>query len=87
MKPSEFWNSTYREATLFSQMNLIKMTDNFKLEVTLQDEITNKLIQADPMLYEKPKIKSLKEIFSNLFKVKEKEQTIEEQIALLRSMK
>ena len=39
------------------------------------------------ILYEKPKIKSLKEIFSNLFKVKEKEQTIEEQIALLRSMK
>lgn len=63
------------------------MTDNFKLEITLQDEVTNKLIQSDPMLYQKPKIKSLKETFLNLFKKEEKEQTIEEQIALLRSMK
>ena len=87
MKPNEFWDSTYREVTLFSQMNLIRMTDNFKLEITLQDEVTNKLIQSDPMLYQKPKIKSLKETFLNLFKKEEKEQTIEEQIALLRSMK
>lgn len=87
MKPFEFWNSTYREVNLFSKMNLIKMTDDFKLEVTLQDESTNKIIKANPFLYDKPKIKSLKEIFINLFKQKEEEQTIEEQIAILRSMK
>lgn len=87
MKPFEFWNSTYREVNLFSKMNLIKMTDDFKLEVTLQDETTNKIIKANPFLYDKPKIKSLKEIFINLFKQKEEEQTIEEQIAILRSMK
>lgn len=87
MKPFEFWNSTYREVNLFSKMNLIKITDDFKLEVTLQDESTNKMIKSNPFLYDKPKIKSLKEIFINLFKQKEKEQTIEEQIAILRSMK
>lgn len=87
MKPFEFWNSTYREVNLFSKMNLIKITDDFKLEVTLQDETTNKMIKADPFLNNKPKIKSLKEIFINLFKQKEEEQTIEEQIAILRSMK
>lgn len=87
MKPNEFWSSTYREVTLFCQMNLIRITDNFKLEVTLQDEATNKLIQADPMITRNPKNKSLKEIFVNLFKQKEDEQTIEEQISLLRSMK
>lgn len=87
MKPFEFWNSTYREVNLFSKMNLIKITDDFKLEVTLQDESTNKMIKSNPFLYDKPKIKSLKEIFVNLFKQKEEEQTIEEQIAILRSMK
>lgn len=87
MKPSEFWNTTYRDVTLFCQMNLIKITDNFRLEIILQEEATNKLIQADPMLNRNPKIRSLKESFSNLFKEQEEEQTIEEQIALLRSMK
>lgn len=87
MKPNEFWNSTYREVSIFCQMNLIRIADDFKLEITLQDETTNKLIQANPMITNSPKIKPLKEIFRNLFKQKEEEQTIEEQIALLRSMK
>lgn len=79
MKPLEFWNSTYREVNLFSKMNLIKITDDFKLEITLQDEATNKLIKSNPFLYNKPKIKSLKEIFMNLFKQKEDEiQNVEE---------
>jgi hypothetical protein len=87
MKPHEFWNSTYREIKLFCQMNLIKYTDDFKLQITLQDETTNKIIKANPMLYKNPKINSLKEVFRHLFKQKEEEQTIEEQIALLRGMK
>ena len=68
-------------------MNLIKITDNFKVEITLQEEVTNKLIQADPMLYRNPKVKSLKQSFPHLFEEKEEEQTLEEQIELLRSMK
>ncbi len=78
MKPYEFWNSTYRQVNLFSKMNLIKITDDYKLEITLQDETTNKIIKANP-LSKNPKIKSLKEVFTNLFpKKEEKIQNIEE---------
>lgn len=87
MKPSEFWNNTYREVNLYCKMNLIKITDDFKLQISLQEESTNKVIKSNPLLVRHPKIQSLQTAFNYLFKKKEEEQTIEEQIAILRNMK
>lgn len=68
-------------------MNLIRLEDDFRLQINLQEAVTNKIIQANPLLTKSPKIKLIKDVFKHLFKEKEEEQTIEEQIAILRSMK
>ncbi len=67
MKPSEFWNSTYREVNTYSQANLIRNMDNFKQEIRLQEAVTNKLILADAMSNKKPKIIPLQKTFEKLF--------------------
>ena len=67
MKPSEFWNSTYREVNTYSQANLIRNMDNFKQEIRLQEAVTNKLILADAMSNKKPKIILLQKTFEKLF--------------------
>lgn len=67
MKPKEFWNSTYREISIYAQCNLIRIIDNYKQEIKLQEAVTDKLIMADAMSNKKPKIISLYETFKNLF--------------------
>ena len=66
MKPHEFWNSTYREITLYTQANLSRLTDQIKQEIQLQEAVTNKLIQADAMSNRRPKIISLFKTFERL---------------------
>lgn len=84
MKPREFWDSTYREIIVFCTANSCKVADDLKCEINLQEVITDKLIQSNPLLYEKPKIVRLKDMFQNLFKKEEKEQTLEEQRKILK---
>lgn len=67
MKPQEYWNSTYREITVFIKANLIKNTDNYRQQIRLEEESTNKLILADAMSQKRPKIVSLFKTFKNLF--------------------
>lgn len=67
MKPSEFWNSTYREVNTYSQANLIRNMDDFKQEIRLQEAVTNKMILADSMSNKKPKIIPLQKTFEKLF--------------------
>lgn len=67
MKPSDFWNATYREVLLYCQVNLIKISDEFRQKIVVQEATTDKLIQADAMR-EKPKVIPLKEMFKKLFK-------------------
>lgn len=67
MKPSEFWNCTYREINVFTQANLCKMTDQFRQDIALQEAVTDKLILSDAMSNKRPKIISLHETFKNLF--------------------
>ena len=72
-------------------MKLAKIVDDFKREINLQEATTDKIIQANPLLFKNPKIERLIEGFKDLFKeeIEEqgKEQTLEEQIAIFRSMK
>lgn len=88
MKPDEFWNSEYRQINLYLQINMIKILDDFKMQITLQEAVTDKLIKADSMS-KKPKVISLRKMFSKLFKEepKIKIQSPEEQIARLRKLK
>jgi len=67
MKPHEFWNSTYREIIIYIQTHLIKITDNLKREINLQEAVTNKLIRADSMS-KKPKIILIRDNYKELFK-------------------
>lgn len=88
MKPDEFWNSEYRQINSYLQINMIKMLDDFRTQITLQEAVTDKLIKADSMS-KRPKVIPLRKIFSKLFKQepKIKIQSPEEQIKRLRKLK
>lgn len=66
MKPNEFWDATYREVLLYCQVNLVKISDEFRQNIVIQEATTDKLIGADAMR-EKPKIIPLKKIFKKIF--------------------
>ena len=88
MKPDEFWNCEYRQLNTFLQINMIRILDHFKGQITLQEAVTDKLIKADSMT-KRPKVIPLRKMFSKLFKEepKIKIQSPEEQIARLRKFK
>ncbi len=67
--PKEFWSSRYREIYLYCEIQFVKIIEDFKQEITLQEAVTDKLIRADSMR-KKPKIVPLKQIFKDLFKKK-----------------
>lgn len=86
MKPHEFWDCRYKEVNLYIQSNMVKMVDDFKREITLQEAVTDKLIRADSMT-KRPKVVPLRKTFKNLFKKEPKIQSTQEQLARLRSWK
>lgn len=77
MKPQEFWNSRYLEINTYCQAHLIKIIDDLKREINLQEAVTNKLIKADSMS-KKPKIEPIRDSYKELFKEKKQEITPEE---------
>ncbi len=90
MMPSEFWDCTYKQLYTFVKSNSDKETEDYKREIILLDSLGNKII--DVIGRRKPKgISLVRNTFKELFK-KELEptyhqQTPEEQIRILRSMK
>lgn len=88
MKPHEFWNCTYRELTEYVNSNTLQSEQILKENVILCDALCDKLI--DVFAKKRPKRKSLvRDTFKNLFKkeLEPHQQTPEEQIRILRSMK
>ena len=83
MKPHEFWNSRYSEINAYCQTHLVKIIDDLKSEINLQEVVTNKLIRADSMS-KNPKIILIRDNYKKLFKTEEKEQTLEEQRILFK---
>lgn len=69
IKPQDFWNSRYKEIYLYCEIQFIRTIEDFKQEITLQEAVTDKLIQADSMS-KKPKIVPLKKMFKEIFKSK-----------------
>lgn len=88
IKPEEFWDSEYKQINLYLQTNMIKILDDFKMQITLQEAVTDKLIRADSMS-KRPKVIPLRKMFNKLFKEEPKIriQSPEEQIARLRKLK
>lgn len=88
MKPEEFWNCEYKRINSYLQINMIKLLDDFKMQITLQEAVTDKLIRADSM-NKRPKVFPLRKMFAKLFKEEPKihYQTPEEQIRRLRKLK
>lgn len=83
MKPHEFWNSRYSEINAYCQTHLVKIIDDLKSEINLQEAVTDKLIRADSMS-KNPKIILIRDNYKKLFKTEEKEQTLEEQRILFK---
>ena len=57
---------TFREISLYCEMQSIKVLEELKQEIQVQEAVTDKLIGAS-MVNEKPKIISLKSMFTKLF--------------------
>lgn len=89
MKPHEFWNSTYRELSLYVKSNSLQREEEYKKEIILMDAFGNKILNA--LATKRPKnISLVANVFKELFKgeiEKDKPQSIEEQIRNLRSRK
>ncbi len=91
MTPNEFWNCTYREAYVFVNSNSLQREEDYKKNIILFDALGEKIINV--IGRKRPKNVSLvRETFKNLFKEELKvssshQQTPEEQIRILRSMK
>ena len=83
MKPHEFWNSRYSEINAYCQMHIVRIIDDLKREINLQEAVTNKLIRADSMS-SNPKIVPIRDNYPELYKKEEKEQTLEEQRAIFK---
>lgn len=83
MKPAEFWNSRYCEINTYCQSHLVKILDDLRREINLQEAVTDKLIMADAMR-EKAKILPIRDNYKELFYEEEKEQTLEEQRRLFK---
>ena len=67
MKPNEFWNCEYKTINIYLQTNMEKILDDFKMQIVLQEAVTDKLIKADSM-NKKPKVIPLRKMFNKLFK-------------------
>ena len=67
MKPDEFWNCEYKTINIYLQTNMEKILDDFKMQIVLQEAVTDKLIKADSM-NKKPKVIPLRKMFNKLFK-------------------
>lgn len=48
-------------------MNVIKMKDDFKKQIQIQEATTNKLIMADSMSNERPELVTIESMFKDLF--------------------
>ena len=83
MKPHEFWNSRYSEINTYCQTHLVKIINDLKSEINLQEAVTDKLIRADSMS-KNPKIILIRDNYKELFEVEKKEQTLEEQRMLFK---
>lgn len=89
IKPDEFWNGEYSQINLYLQVNVVKMLDDFKSQIMLQEAVTDKMIRADALGNRRPKVISLKKIFANLYpkEPKIKYQSPQEQLERLRKLK
>ena len=58
---------TYKEINNFCQINLLRLQDDFKRNIILQEAVTDKIIQADSMS-KRPKVIPLRKMFKEIFK-------------------
>lgn len=66
IKPNEFWEMSFKEICMYCEMQSIRVLEDLKKEIQVQEAVTDKLIGAS-MVNEKPKIISLKSMFTKLF--------------------
>lgn len=57
---------TFREISLYCEIQSIKVLEELKQEIQVQEAVTDKLIGAS-MVNERPKVISLKSMFTKLF--------------------
>lgn len=64
---------------MYTQTHLIKIVDDLKREINLQEAVTNKLIMADSMS-KRPKIVPIRDSYKEIFKQERKQEISPEEI-------
>lgn len=77
---------TFKEIYLFCEMQSVRVLEDLKKEIQVQEAVTDKLIGAS-MVQKNPRVISLKSMFEKLFpKEKIKPQSPEEQVKIMRQI-
>jgi len=86
IKPNEFWEMSFKEICMYCEIQSIRVLEDLKKEIQVQEAVTDKLIGAS-MVQIHPKVISLKSMFDKLFqKEKIKVQSAEEQAKIMRQI-
>lgn len=68
MKPSEFGNCSYREASLFANSYMKEKENNFKNQIILLEKVTDKMIKANAFTKNAKYTSLVKDCYKELFK-------------------
>lgn len=86
IKPNEFWEMSFKEICMYCEMQSIRVLEDLKKEIQVQEAVTDKLIGAS-MVQKNPRVISLKSMFDKLFpKEKIKVQSADEQAKIMRQI-
>lgn len=67
MKPHEFWDCTYRDASLFVQSFFRKEVDDFKRQIVLYENFGNKILNAGMTSNNPRNVSLIEEVYDDLF--------------------
>lgn len=77
---------SFKEICMYCEMQSIRVLEDLKKEIQVQEAVTDKLIGAS-MLQKNPRVISLKSMFDKLFpKEKIKVQSVDEQVKIMRQI-
>ena len=67
MKPNEFWECTFKEVNTYIKANTTRYFDDVRMQITIQEAVTSKMIKSNPICNKRPKVINLRDTFKGLF--------------------
>lgn len=87
MKPSEFWDCTYREIRLYVQSFLLQKKEEMLWQAELMEGLSDKLLFSNPNIVKHPKKIRILDTFKEMFKDMLKKDDQQDYEAMIRNMR